>query len=54
MTDFQKIEKCVHWTVAKPLSLAVYGLWLAGRCLATGARSTFTWLRRGAGKVVRA
>jgi hypothetical protein len=45
MTGFQRIEQGVHWTVGKPLSAAIYGLWRGGQFLAASARSGFCWLR---------
>jgi hypothetical protein len=46
MTQYEKVEKYVCWTVAKPLSLAVYGLWLGGKYLAAAARRGCHWAGR--------
>jgi hypothetical protein len=48
MTNFQKVDRCLHLAVARPLALAVYGLWRALRLLAVGARRALAGWRGGA------
>jgi hypothetical protein len=38
MTNFQKMDRCLHLAVARPLALALYGTWRGLRLLAAGAR----------------
>jgi hypothetical protein len=48
MTDFQKVDRCLHLAVARPLAVAVYGHWRGLRLLAAGARRGLARWRRGA------
>jgi hypothetical protein len=48
MTSFQKVDRCLHLAVARPLALAVYGTWRGLRLLAAGARRALARWRRGA------
>jgi hypothetical protein len=48
MTNFQKLDRCLHLAVARPLALAMYGTWRGLRLLAAGARRGLARWRRGA------
>jgi hypothetical protein len=55
MTDFQKLDRCLHLAVARPLAVAVYGLWRGLRLLAIGARRALArWRQRAAAPTARA
>jgi hypothetical protein len=55
MATFQKVDRCLHLAVARPLALAVYGLWRGTRMLAAGARRALArWRRGAAGTAARA
>jgi hypothetical protein len=55
MTEFQKVDRCLHLAVARPLAVATYCLWRGLRLLATGARRGLArWRRRAAAPAARA
>jgi hypothetical protein len=43
---YGRIEEVVHWTVAKPLSIGLYALWLCGRWCASQLGHAISKVRR--------
>jgi hypothetical protein len=44
MSEFKVIEKGVHYVLAKPVSLAIYWLWIFGRWVIRRVRCGLAWL----------
>jgi len=46
MSEWHRVEDAVHVLVAKPLSLAVYAVWLTVKYLALAVTQLAAWLRQ--------